>query len=233
MTLRRHAVAAVSTARALRLLPGAAVPRGRVTSARDWSRSHPEATLVELTAGSPAPATPARTLGEPHPLFKDTAPRTPPAAWVLTVPGARLATEAGLVVTADGDVLAETTWDEAQLEGAIERAGRLPRPMRVRGEAGSLISLWSVNFHHWLLDALPRLGVLEQAGRGNVPLVVPKRLLRFQRESLALLGVDKSRLVPYRGNHVAPDIAVWPSPAAHIGNPTPKVVEWLRERLCP
>ena len=100
--------------------------------------------------------------------------------------------------------------------------GDCPGRCASAAKRGSLISLWSVNFHHWLLDALPRLGVLEQAGRGNVPLVVPKRLLRFQRESLALLGVDKSRLVPYRGNHVAPDIAVWPSPAAHIGNPDPE-----------
>jgi capsular polysaccharide biosynthesis protein len=209
------------------------VPRGRVTSAREWSRIHPEATLVELTAGSPAPATPARTLGEPHPLFKDAAPRTPPPAWVLTVPGARLATEAGLVVTPDGDVLAETTWDEAQLEGAIARARRLPRPARVPMTAASLISLWSANFHHWLLDSLPRLGVLERAGLSDLPLIVPKRLRRFQHESLDLLGVAASRLVPYRGGHVAPDVVVWPSPAAHIGNPTPDVVAWVRERLGP
>lgn len=233
MTLRRRTAAAVANARALRLLPGAAVPRGRVTSARDWSRSHPEATLVELTAGSPAPATPAQTLGEPHPLFRDTAPRTPPPAWVLTVPGARLATEAGIVVTPDGEVLAETTWDEAQLEDAIARARRLPRPARVRTTAASLISLWSANFHHWLLDSLPRLGVLERAGLGDLPLIVPKRLLRFQEESLGLLGIAPSRLIPYRGGHVAPDVVVWPSPAAHIGNPTPDVVAWVRERLGP
>jgi capsular polysaccharide biosynthesis protein len=181
----------------------------------------------------PARATPALTLGEPHPLFEDTAPRTPPPALVLTVPGARLATDAGLVVTPEGDVLAETTWDDAQLDSALTRAGRLPRPARVKGTAASLISLWSGNFHHWLLDALPRLGVLERAALGGLPLVVPRRLLRFQRESLALLGISSSRLVPYRGSHVAPDTLVWPSPAAHIGNPTTDVVAWLRERLGP
>ena len=142
-------------------------------------------------------------------------------------------TDAGLVVTPDGRVLAETTWDRSQLDSAVARAGRLAPPARVPGTAASLISLWSNNFHHWLLDALPRYGVLERAGRANLPLVVPRRLTHFQRESLALLGIQSSSLVPYRGSHVAPDILVWPSGAAHIGNPTPTVVEWLRERLGP
>lgn len=231
--LRHLGAAAVAAARSRRLLPGAALPAGRVRSVRAWAATHKDAALVEFGAGAAAPTAPARTLGDPHPLFHAVPPRLPEPLWVLTLPQGRLATEAGLVITPDDEVLAETTWDDVQLEGAVKRAGRLPRPTRVDGKCASLVSLWSGNFYHWMLDALPRYSVLERAGESELPLVVPGRLARFHHESLKRLGVASSRLVPYRGNHLAADVLVWPSPTAHTGNPSPDAVAWLRDRLGP
>jgi hypothetical protein len=180
--LRRLGAAAIAAARSRRLLPGTALPAGRVRSVRAWAATHKAAALVEFEAEAAAPTSPAKTLGDPHPLFHVFPPRVPEPLWVLTLPQGRLATEAGLVITPGDEVLAETTWDDVQLEGAVKRAGRLPRPTHVDGKCASLVSLWSSNFYHWMLDALPRYSVLERAGEAELPLVVPGRLTRFHHE---------------------------------------------------
>jgi capsular polysaccharide biosynthesis protein len=148
------------------------------------------------------------------------------------LPGCRLATGGGVVVTGDGALVMESLWDEEHYRREfLDRPVRLPRPARLRGEHASLISLWYANYYHWMLDALPRLASLEAAGMDRVPLVVPRPLSRFQRESLALLGVTDNRLTPFAREHIAPHTLIWAPAPAHIGHATPEVVAWLRRRL--
>jgi capsular polysaccharide biosynthesis protein len=186
---------------------------------------------VEISVGQGAQTLEPRTLGPIEARLAAVPQKEPAPAWVVTIPGARLATDAGLVVTAEGDVLAQTTWDEDQLAGSIERAGRIPPPVEIEGTVASLISLHAVNFYHWMLDALPRLAVLEEAGMSDLPLVIPEHPTGFQLQSLALLGIDSSRFIPFRREHLAPDVLVWAAPPAHTGFPTPWVVNWIRERF--
>ena len=52
------------------------------------------------------------------------------------------------------------------------------------------------NYYHWVIDNLPRLILARKyADLSNVKIVVNKPLLRFQRESLALLGIDQRDLL--------------------------------------
>jgi capsular polysaccharide biosynthesis protein len=144
----------------------------------------------------------------------------------------RLATNGGVVITSDGAVVMESLWDEEHYQREFQRQHvRLRAPSPLRGEHASLVSLWCQNYYHWMFDALPRLASLRAAGMDALPLVVPHPPARFQRESLAHLGISRRRLTPFVNEHVAPQTLIWASPPAHIGYPSPFVVRWLRRAL--
>jgi hypothetical protein len=58
----------------------------------------------------------------------------------------------------------------------------------------------SENFYHWIHDSLPRLIAAEQSGRAFSVLVpASSEKTPFIRESLALLGIGKERIIEYSG----------------------------------
>ncbi len=58
------------------------------------------------------------------------------------------------------------------------------------------------NYFHWLLGCLPKFEhLIDNPLFENTYLVVPKKLLDFQRESLEIMKIDKSRLIPYDNTH--------------------------------
>lgn len=89
------------------------------------------------------------------------------------------------------------------------------------------------NYSHWLLDYLPRLNLLEDRA---VPLLINQDPAPFQIESLALLGIERSRLVElaYPGTY-AIDHLLYPALASSSIMPPhpfrPAVLEWLRAAL--
>lgn len=235
---RRVPGGAVRTTRDLSLLPGVAPPEGRIRSLQGWVDEHPGAALVEL---APRPSEirgpPPRTVrGSPDStlerLYRDGPPHRPVRVAVL--PGARVATSHGVVVAPDNRIFEETAWDAEQLAASgLTDGHRLRVATRVAGTHATLISAWSDNYFHWLLDALPRLAVLDEAGFGELPLIVPDPPAAFHRESLDLLGIGLDRRTPFGGLHLEPDVLVWPSHAGHTGHPAGWACQWLRARLLP
>jgi capsular polysaccharide biosynthesis protein len=87
----------------------------------------------------------------------------------------------------------------------------LPKAMNVREHAGkyfadvetvteypgdALLVGGSPNYYHWLIDNLPRLLLAKKyADIGGRQIIVNQPLLRFQRESLDILGVDERQLL--------------------------------------
>jgi hypothetical protein len=150
---------------------------------------------------------------------------------VAVLSGASLATMSGAVITARGDLVRETLWDDDHWRRSFSPPPHLAEPTRVAGRHASILSLWCHNFFHWLFEALPRLAVLEASGVNFERLIVPERLAPFQLETLELLGFGRDRLLPFSHEHVLPDELVWASPLAPIGYPTPFLVRWLRRRF--
>ncbi|MEO8441491.1 MAG: glycosyltransferase 61 family protein [Betaproteobacteria bacterium] len=61
----------------------------------------------------------------------------------------------------------------------------------------------SPNYYHWLIDNLPRLLLARKCcDIGALRIVVNKPLLRFQRESLALLGITDAQLLAVANEEV-------------------------------
>ena len=182
----------------------------------------------------PAPPPSSRTVqAELHPMFARSYSQPTYPLRVATVPGGRLATASGLAITARGELVMETLWDHDHYLREFARPKALPPPTRIKGTHASIISLWCDNYFHWMFNSLPRIAVLEASGVPYDSLIVPEHLKRFQRESLAALGVPESKLTPFAGEHMQPDELVWIAPLAPINEPSAFLLDWVRASLGP
>lgn len=93
--------------------------------------------------------------------------------------------------------------------------------------------VWDTNFCHWLLDWLPRLALMGSTVRaGPLTLIVNALDARFQTESLAMLGVDETRVLalPAR-TAVRVERMIVPSNLGAIFHPALKSSRWATDYL--
>lgn len=123
----------------------------------------------------------------------------------------------------------------------LERRGYVARPYRIapiverRCEpVAALTSSTQAYYFHWLFDVLPRLGMLEQFGYARERVYLQRRF-PFQRECIALLGVDARRIIDCEDHPIlsAPKLIV-PCHQVMNGRAIPDwVLRFLRGRLLP
>ena len=158
--------------------------------------------------------------GEPvsHPAFLHHQRGVNPATCVAGLRGGRVwAHRHSAILTADGRLIPELSkdlWGPA-LHNIYTRAS-LPRPRRLRGLTLSLLTPEAAaNYHHWLIDLLPRIDLAERAG-WKLPLfeqvLVAGSGRPFQDETLARAGIDPARIIRLgEHEHVEADLLVVPS----------------------
>jgi len=74
----------------------------------------------------------------------------------------------------------------------------LPPVVEVKGTVGVVNTLFSHNFHHWLLDCVPKFGLLQAAGwdLGRIDFfILPKPLSRWHTEVLDRLSIPSAKVV--------------------------------------
>jgi capsular polysaccharide biosynthesis protein len=123
---------------------------------------------------------------------------------------------------------------------ATDSAGRyfrLPAPVVLDGNWTSIVSRWVPthsntvpNHCHWLLDALPRLALLNEFPP-DTRIVVPGKLAAYQWESLALLGIPKDRIRSSPEIHLRIEDYYFSSPTTMVACYNPYAVRFLRENL--
>lgn len=152
------------------------------------------------------------------------------------VPGARVIGPKLVVASSDGFVFFETYWDLSNLNDGrffTLKPGNPPHallrntpPTRRIPRAILLGNPMSANYHHWIINCLPRLRVRELLPElADWPVIVQGPLNAFQRDSLAAMEVKAIEL------H---DGGVWEvDELALPGNGVfaPTEMRWLRERL--
>ena len=170
-------------------------------------------------------------LGAPIPGFlEDDMPgRTPSPSVALLDRGVVLNGD-GLVATSDGQIVLESVWD-GRLVAPVAGRRRLRQARRLRGEYGSLVTPWGSNHFHWLIDGLPRLALLEEAGFGSLPLLVSGPIGAVRRDMLELVGADQEAAVAVDAHPVSPDLLVWAAPLSWTAHPLSWTCSWLRDRL--
>ncbi len=125
----------------------------------------------------------------------------------------------GLLLRAE-DTLVEApalNWQVAHVEQAVARYG-LPgpqaRPRRIEGGCALIVTPGYPIYGHWLVDMLPRLGLLEAAGHDldSLTYIVADDTPRFGLELLRLAGIGPERLVRLEpGRPVRPDTLLMPT----------------------
>ena len=94
---------------------------------------------------------------------------------------------------------------------------KLPPLRELRGQVAVINTLYANNFHHWLLDTVPRFEWLRRAGwpwREIDHFIFPKKLLRHQLETLELLGLDPAKAIcSHPGLHIRADLLLVPGPS--------------------
>jgi capsular polysaccharide biosynthesis protein len=120
-----------------------------------WQVTHPSAPLAWP---------PPRRIGQRQlRALLDLPPRSVELG-ILSMEDGRVFGVHGWVIGANGAVLPQLSWYGAPSE-RIRLPSRLPVPLRLEGTCLSLVSDWSCkNYAHFLLDALGRLAVFEEAG---------------------------------------------------------------------
>jgi capsular polysaccharide biosynthesis protein len=113
----------------------------------------------------------------------------------------------GCVVTQDGTLLEDVSlnianWCEPvsdwRAHMAFQRIAGLGSS-RVNGEVIALNTPFAGNFHHFLLDTVPRVGLCEEAGidiRGAEGYLLAYNGAAYQQEVLPKLGIDVRRVIP-------------------------------------
>ncbi|PZS20048.1 MAG: hypothetical protein DLM57_02730 [Pseudonocardiales bacterium] len=155
---------------------------------------------------------------------------------VVELPHARVAGPHRAVISGRGDLVDEISryfGTTQPYEHPLFLNPLLGRPLDVDGRLGVLAARGDSNYYHFLMDVMPRIGVLEQCPEVEPPdrWYVPAQI-RFQRELLDLFDITADvRFDAAQHPHVRADCLVVPGlPATSEQNP-PWVVEFLRRRL--
>jgi hypothetical protein len=161
-----------------------------------------------------------------------------PAVRVASLPRGRVLGPHRAVITGAGDLVQEVSryfGTSRPLEHPLFLNPSPPPVHEVPGRLGVLAARGDSNYYHFLIDVLPRLGVLEQAvGAPEPDQWYVSVTLPFQGQLLDLLGLKADqRLDAASVPHVrAAELVVPGLPATTEKNP-PWVVSWLRSRLLP
>ena len=105
--------------------------------------------------------------------------------------------------------------------------GRLPDPVRFSGNVATVNASMFDDFYHWMLETVPRFGLLEDSGVAIDKFMVSTDL-KFQAECLQVLGIVPDRTVcPKSSQMLVVDDLIAPSIVGLHGIPTRYSVQYL------
>lgn len=149
---------------------------------------------------------------------------------------ANLVAQSLALIIGDKEVCMESVFGYRFFRGdPALRYWRLPEPVILNGNWTCLVSRWVPtaqvpNHSHWLLEALPRLALLKEFPP-DTQIIVPTRLAKYQRESLAMLGLPESRLRFTVETHLQVENYYFSAPPSMIACYSPYAVKFLRDNF--
>jgi hypothetical protein len=217
---------------------GGYVPRGVVPSLAEAAVStggrYEQARAAEVVERPALEGVPADM-----PLTDPSNGQTFKAIGVAELPGGRVLGPHHAVISGHGQLVHGVSWyfgTTRPREHPVFLNPFPPDPLHIEGRLGVLAARGDVNYYHYLMDVIAKLGVLEQAPE----IAMPERWYAsvtgppFQRQLLELAGVPLDAVVDaVEHPHVSADVLVVPAPPAMSETNPPWAVQWLRDRLLP
>jgi hypothetical protein len=220
-----------------RLLGARGVPTRATHDSESTARLEPDTVTVH-PAGPAEQWTRRAPMGAPahQRTFQQALDVRIPARYTLEVTRGRLSGDFAATIT-PGKVL------DYQVSGYFGISGWREHPLYLRPTLGSItripgttLSLTargaSSNYYHFLYDAIGRYGVFEESMPGVRPdiIVVPHQL-GYQRQLLAMLGIDARLVQPRPGNTFQAERLLVPSTPNQDLDAPRSVTRWLRRHL--
>jgi len=133
--------------------------------------------------------------------------------------------------------LSSTFTPQGQRHDGLDQL-KLPPLRELRGTVAVINTFFADNFHHWLLDTVPRFEWLRRAGwpwSGIDHFIFSNKLLRFHLETLEILGIDKSKAIcSHPKLHIRANLLLVPAQSEPAALPleynyTPEGLRFVRE----
>jgi len=164
-----------------------------------------------------------------------------PPTYVVRIPGGRVVGAAGSVITPDDRLVSDLS-PELLRERYIPQKHtvmtrmRLPQVTHVRGKIAVLATLFADSFFsHWMMDLLPRVGLIELAG---IPLssidgfYIGGKARPFHRDTLAAMGIPADRIIEGSdAAHIKADELIAPSTVSGVFGCSQWTSDVLRKRF--
>ncbi|MBS0654270.1 MAG: glycosyltransferase family 61 protein [Verrucomicrobia bacterium] len=133
----------------------------------------------------------------PNPVTKDV-PKPWPKSRVLAIPQGRCLGIDGVAITQDNMLLMDASyqWHVEPHKHRLLGSPFLPPPVYYDAVVAEIGALATKNYYHWMIDVLPRIGLIEEAGikPDFYHTVYPEE--PFREETLAILGIGPERIIP-------------------------------------
>jgi capsular polysaccharide biosynthesis protein len=229
-----------ATSGVLRLRPQP--PRGAIATTKEWA-AQPHTDGRDYTeiypAGTIERAPPRSIYAQPHWYFRQRRVCASVPVYLARIPQGRVIGRAGAVISGDDLILGDLSrdWFFETKEHPLLFKLKLPEPQKLAGKTVTLASPSGWNYYHWLLDVLPRVGILEKAGvdlQSVDGFIVNGGEAHYQTSTLDLLGIPKARRVlAGRGKQYQCENLVAPSPVGKQDHFPRWIVQFLRDKFLP
>ena len=220
--------------------PSPVLPRTATASSRESASLEP-ASVRHHVAREATKLTRPLPHGRPadHWYFQTILEHEVPETFVLDIDRGTVVGPHVAVVTPAGRLDAETSHYFGLHDWREHPIFLNPAPRASEEVDGTLLALAARatvgNYYHFLMDALPRLGILDEALPGVRPdAYLVDTTTRYHRELIGLLGLDSARLVsPARGRSMRAQRLLVPSLPNSSTLAAPATTAWLNHNLPP
>src|SRR5581483_1792102 len=174
-----------------------------------------------------------------HPVFERMPVFESPATFVARLRDCRFFGRGVAVVTPDQQVLSDVTIHIGGTvrEHTIMRLFKMPLLENLEGTTAILYCPGGNTYYHWLFDLLPRLKLIQLAGRNLDEIdrfVVNSVRSSFQKDTLKLAGIDDARVIQSdRARYFLCEDMILPSYPGITLHPLKWVCDYLVETLLP
>lgn len=181
------------------------VPLRSAESTPDYLEESSAAGVVVWRGGRLLPPVPfSPSPGIPHPNLSRALPGGEAKVWVARLAKAEVHGPSVAVTTSSRTLLGDVSieWNKIPEDHGVMRRFFLPPARRLKGTSLLLASTGGDTYHHWMMDVLPRIELLQAAGTnlGKVDhFLVNGKGTPFQSDSLDRLGVPAEKRVPLEG----------------------------------
>jgi capsular polysaccharide biosynthesis protein len=213
-------------------------PSSVVLRTRDWAAlpSDDGRSFVEVAPGESLKRPPPVCFGSPLDWrFRDHLEGSNPPLFIATLPGGRVVGRSGAVITADNCLLGDLSrdWFFQPQQNPLFFRLKLPAIQPLSGAIINFARLSGWNYAHWVMDVLPRLDILQRAGRDWRAVdgwIFNGPEEDFKTETLDLLGFPREkRHFTSAATHFECERLIAPSWACDSGEVSPRVVDFLRK----